>query len=155
MNNKEYFEKLSKKKIAIAVIFLSKNEEILILKSSYKHNTWLLPGGAVEQDESPLSAAYREIDEEINVNVKITKLLMTEYNNSGDDYNESIFFIYLGSMNCPIDSIKIDNKEIIDAKYVSHTELSNYCNKKMSQRILLAFEANKKNRSFYVENQKK
>jgi 8-oxo-dGTP diphosphatase len=55
-----------KKLIAAKVIVKSSNGNVLLVKPTYKP-TWQLPGGVVEAGENPVTAAVREMSEEIGV----------------------------------------------------------------------------------------
>jgi ADP-ribose pyrophosphatase YjhB (NUDIX family) len=55
-----------KKMIGAKVVVKSVDGRILLVKPSYKP-TWQLPGGVVEADESPVSAAVRELYEEVGI----------------------------------------------------------------------------------------
>lgn len=52
---KEYLESLPKKRMGVGVLFFS-GDKILILKPTYK-DYWLLPGGAIDLNESPREAS--------------------------------------------------------------------------------------------------
>jgi len=47
---------LPKKQAGTAVLFLNTKGELLIIKPNYKSG-WLVPGGAADDDESPLRCA--------------------------------------------------------------------------------------------------
>ena len=52
--------------------------EILFVKASYRDN-WTLPGGVIEEDESPRDACLREVKEEIGLDLKAVKFLAVDY----------------------------------------------------------------------------
>ena len=61
------------------VVVLNKRDEVLILKrpstDDWAPNKWALPGGKLEPNESPLSAAIRETKEETTLDVRKLKII--------------------------------------------------------------------------------
>jgi 8-oxo-dGTP diphosphatase len=61
------------------VVVLNTRDEILILKRppgmDWAPNQWALPGGKIEDNESPLSAAIRETKEETDLDVRKLKII--------------------------------------------------------------------------------
>lgn len=55
-------------------IFLNEKDEVMLCLRQDKP-LWNLPGGRVEEKESPWNAAVREVKEEIHVDCKIERLL--------------------------------------------------------------------------------
>jgi 8-oxo-dGTP pyrophosphatase MutT (NUDIX family) len=51
---------------------------VLVVNPTYKPR-WELPGGAVEEDESPDTAAVREIAEELGIERTVGRLLTVDY----------------------------------------------------------------------------
>ena len=50
----------------------------MLVRPTYKEY-WDIPGGYVEEGESPLQACIREVDEELGVRVEITRLLTVDW----------------------------------------------------------------------------
>lgn len=67
--SEEYYKTLPKKRMAVGVLFFNSNNELLIVKPSYKSG-WSIPGGVIEQDESPRMGFIREVKEEIGLDVE-------------------------------------------------------------------------------------
>ena len=59
----EYVASLARKRMAVMALFRDGSERVLLVNPTYK-DTWLLPGGAVEANESPCAACRREVAEE-------------------------------------------------------------------------------------------
>ena len=61
------------------VVVLNKRDEVLILKRTptddWAPSKWALPGGKLEPNESPLSAAIRETKEETALDVRKLKII--------------------------------------------------------------------------------
>tara|TARA_R110000796_G_scaffold52517_3_gene123742 strand:- start:84 stop:461 length:378 start_codon:yes stop_codon:yes gene_type:complete len=67
------------------VVILNKRDEILILKrlpnDDWAPNKWALPGGKLEENESPLAAAIRETKEETDLTVSQLKIINLKLDN--------------------------------------------------------------------------
>ena len=50
------------------------NKKILLVRSHFGRQSWCLPGGGVERGENPMSAAVRELYEEVGIKIKETEL---------------------------------------------------------------------------------
>ena len=63
------------KTVVVAFVFIRKDETILLVKQSYGHQYWSLPGGVMEEGESIDQAAIREVKEETGLNIRLEKLI--------------------------------------------------------------------------------
>ena len=95
-------------------LFFDRQGKILILKPTYKDH-WLLPGGVIEANESPLQACIREVKEEIGIDCQPTRLLCVDYVSDRLSKIESVQFVFYGGI--------ISNKKIIA---LPETEISLY-----------------------------
>lgn len=62
-------------KLAGCIIQNSKGEILLLHRKTSKRDQWEIPGGKIDEGEKPEETARREIEEEINIKVKIIKKL--------------------------------------------------------------------------------
>lgn len=63
---------------AVAVIFNS-DKQILLVKSTYQRfHPWGLPGGSLEYGEHPENAVVRELFEETGLNIEIERFLLVK-----------------------------------------------------------------------------
>ncbi len=60
---------------AAAIVLCNERGEVLLVKENYGRERWGLPGGFVEDGESPTEAAVREAAEEIGLTVKLDHLI--------------------------------------------------------------------------------
>lgn len=70
---------MDKKNIKIGCeIFLTKDDHLLLgkRKNCYGENTWALPGGHLEYNESLLECAKRELKEELGIETDALKLIV-------------------------------------------------------------------------------
>ena len=65
--------------VGAVVIVLNKRDEVLILKRphwvDWSPDKWALPGGKLEENETPLTAAIRETKEETTLDVRKLKII--------------------------------------------------------------------------------
>jgi len=134
----EYLKSLPQKIIAVGILLFDDEGKLLILKPSYKDD-WSIPGGVVEKGESPIEALKRETMEEIGFVPRIDKLLIvdTKAERILNYLEDSIQMIFLGkklSLN-EIREMEIDNKEIVDFKFVELEKAKKILSAKIFNRI--------------------
>ncbi len=64
MDRKTFQQTLPKKRISAGCLFFDEHNRLLVVNPTYKE-TWEIPGGVVEQNESPRDAVIREVSEEL------------------------------------------------------------------------------------------
>lgn len=86
-----YLKKLPKKRVGVNVIFVDAQDRILVVKPSYRRR-WLLPGGVVEKNESPLEGGIREVAEELELTLSMLQFLGVDYIRTPDGRDENFQF---------------------------------------------------------------
>ena len=71
--------------LAAAVVVRDADGRVLLVRHSYGKERWSLPGGAVDEGESPAEAAVREAREEAGVEVELDHLIGVYYLRSRKD----------------------------------------------------------------------
>jgi mutator protein MutT len=87
---------------------------------------WALIGGKPDINESLEQTIVREVDEEIGtefLNPVLWKEVLQEAVTAGDFLRESYFF---GLIPTDIDDLKLNQKEILEVRYVSRVNLSEF-----------------------------
>lgn len=154
----EYYKNLPKKRMGAGMILFNKNNEILIVKPCYKDH-WSIPGGSVDENESPKEACVRETKEEINIAIDDLKFLCIAYyaNEFDPIKGESLQFMFYGGIinNEQISKIKLADGEISEYKFLKIDEALPLFNKKSQDWIFKSLEALKNNSAFYLEYNKR
>jgi len=131
-------------KISSGVLFIKKGKILLAHATRQPH--WDIPKGQPEKDESYEDAAIRECREEIGFNIEdeqdLHPLGVFNYSNTKD----LVLYLYTGtdfpdenkckcnaSYYCPTKKTDVD--EMDDFKYVSLTEVDQYCTSNMAKVI--------------------
>ena len=134
-------------------IILNDNQHILLVKPTYCEK-WLFPGGIVEAHESPGAACLREIKEELNLDVKLGRLLCVEYRSTASPKTESLQFIfYCGTLtNLQIEKIQLPSNELNAFSFVSISEATNRLEVHSQRRLQWAWKAIQEQRTIYAED---
>ena len=151
----EFYKNLPKKRMGAGVLFFNKDSEVLFVKPSYKDH-WTLPGGVVEENESPKTACIRETKEEIGIDLKDVQFLSVEYISDKDGKGENLQFIFSGGelSEDEIKKIKLDGEEIIDYKFLKIDKALPLLNDKTRMRLPKCLEALENKTAIYLENGK-
>lgn len=149
---KAYYDSLPRKIMSAGILILNEKDEILVVKPSYKDH-WSIAGGMVNEYESPKTACLREVEEEIGLKLNNIEFLCVNYLENKKDNRESLQFVfYGGQLNAgEINKIKIDNKEIIDYKFLNLKEALTLLTLHTGIMISEAFNAWKNKKAVYIE----
>jgi len=149
------FEAMSKKRMAASALFLNEQGGVLIVKPTYRLD-WLLPGGIVEKDESPLQACAREIKEELNIETPLDKLLCVEHLSDDTQQTESVQFVFYGGLiiASQLPSIVIPEPELSEYRFSTREEALQLLSCKLARRLPYCFQALEENTTFYLEDGK-
>lgn len=116
--------RVARKRTSSHALFFNERGEILIVKPIYMDH-WLIPGGLIEEDESPLSACIREVKEEIGLTINVNRLLGVEYNPNKGEGGDGIAFVFYGGIlkDEHIAAIQLQEEEIAEFKFVQPDNL--------------------------------
>ena len=96
-------------------------DALLLVRPSYRAG-WHFPGGGVRRGETPEEAARRELAEEIGLTASV--LVPVGFTcTSWDGRRDRVYFFELRLAELP--TLKLDNREIIEARLISPGELRN------------------------------
>ncbi len=148
----KYLSSLPKKRVGSGALFLNEQNEILLLQPTYK-DTYEIPGGVVEENESPIEACQREIKEELGLDIVITKPLVIEYQKQ--EYDDCFMFIFEGGILTQeqINQIQLPLEEIKSFGFYPLTEVKKLTAQRLYNRIKSAFNAIKEKRTIYLESE--
>lgn len=100
-------------------ILVENNGKFLLVKISYAHKSWTIPGGGMKRGESAEEAALREIQEEADINLTgVTKI--GEYKSNLYHTKDTVYCFYAETSS---DYLEPDGVEILEAKWFSRDEL--------------------------------
>lgn len=105
-----YWRIVRPKTYGVKMIVFNPKGEILLARIGYMHKLWVIPGGKLERNEEPASAACRELQEEVGVSVTDCQHVFTIYHEK--QYKKDT--IYYFEVFADTDDFVIDDEEIID-----------------------------------------
>jgi 8-oxo-dGTP diphosphatase len=149
----DFTASLPAKRMAACALLLNQQREWLIVKPTYRLK-WLVPGGTIDANESPLTACKREIKEEIGLDLPVNQLLCVEYQSAHGTKTECMQFVFWGGIltDTQIDSIQLPPDELSEFRFVSLDVASQLLVPKLSQRLQFAAQARRENRIIYLED---
>ncbi len=148
----EWLASLPAKRIAGKVIYRNLKNEILVVKPNYR-NDWLLPGGMIEEGESPIAGTLREVEEELGIKPEYLRFAGIDFraNEQGDlvsaKQDKSLDFILVffngGFLSDEtISTIKREEDELDELKFVGKEDLKEYVEEADLKRIDRFLESN-------------
>ncbi len=155
MDPGNFWKTIPKKRMASGALIFNEKNELLIVKPAYK-NTWSIPGGVIDANESPREACVREIKEEIGLAVTSLRFLcVTYYRNPGTEKGESLQFMFHGGTleNEDIARMMIPKEEISEFRFLPVEAALPLLGKGLAHRIPLCIKALKKNQPIYLERE--
>lgn len=154
-SSKAYTESLPKKRMGAGCLFFDEHGNVMLVKPTYKPG-WEIPGGGVEQNESPKQCCTREIQEELGLERKIGELLVVDYNRETEEKTESLMFIFDGGILTPseIESIQLGHAELSEFRFFTIETLPSDMVNTLRNRVLMAWQQKLRHADVYLENQK-
>ncbi|MFN2134809.1 MAG: NUDIX domain-containing protein [Candidatus Promineifilaceae bacterium] len=155
MDNKARQASLPKKRISSGMLLFDQAGRLLVVEPAYKE-TWELPGGVVEANESPRQAAIRETAEELGLLCEPLRLLAVDYSGETDRRTESIHFIFLGPVltSEQVAAIRLPLEELRSFRFLPPKEASRLLNRKLRRRVRRCLKVIDKKRTLYMEEQR-
>jgi ADP-ribose pyrophosphatase YjhB (NUDIX family) len=155
-DKKAYTESLPKKRMGAGCLFFDEQGKVMLVKPTYKSG-WEIPGGSVEQNESPKYCCQREIQEELGLQRRVGNLLVVDYNSETEEKTESLMFIFDGGIltSSEIGSIQLPQTELSEFRFFTIETLPEEMNIALRDRVLMAWQQKTQGSDVYLENQKK
>jgi 8-oxo-dGTP diphosphatase len=135
--SEEFQRTLPTKRMTAAVVFRDAAGGFLIVCPTYK-DCWELPGGVVDADESPWTAAAREVCEELGLVFEPGRLLAVDY--CGPEpgrYVEAVHFLFDGGVIDPdtIESIALPEDELATFRFTDLDEAQRLLCRRVGTRL--------------------
>lgn len=112
-----------------------------------------MPGGAADEDESPLQCAIRETKEEIGLHLQELRLVGMYYGKSRGVFVDSLKFVFYGGILCDetITKIRLQAEELEEYRFVSIDEAVPLLSSSLQISVPPCLDAIKNNTCAYIE----
>ena len=151
-----FHQSLPKKRMSAGCLLFDHQNRILLVNPTYKEQ-WEVPGGIVEQDESPLQTCVREIQEELGLTVQPKRLLCVDYGPTSGDRSENLSFIFDGGQLSTTDiaNITLDTNELSEYRFCTSDETTTLLNDRVGQRVQQCLSIIHTGQTLYLEKRQK
>lgn len=124
-----------------AALFLNGDGDILVVKPNYRP-MWGLPGGVLEENESPHDGCAREVHEELGLSVDIGQLLVVDWLAADDDRPRPVIaFVFDGGVLASTAEIVLQESELDEWRFVPLADAGAYLPPRMVSRVSAALRA--------------
>ncbi|GAA2714016.1 NUDIX domain-containing protein [Micromonospora olivasterospora] len=139
-------------KVAAGALFVDEQERMMLVRPTYKSH-WDIPGGYVEDGESPLSACGREVYEELGLRVAIGALLTVDWAPRPDEGDKMLFVFDGGTLTADqLAAVAFRDGEIAECAFVEDHQLDGLTIPRLARRLRASMQARKQARTAYLED---
>jgi 8-oxo-dGTP diphosphatase len=127
------------KRMAAGAIIRDQSGCVLVVKPTYKEG-WEVPGGIVEEDESPLSCCMREVREELGISLAIGALMAVDWMAARPGKREAVMFLFDGGVldDTSFRRLRLAPDELSEWRLVPCVELGQYLPPELAARVVSA-----------------
>lgn len=148
----DYVASLPRKRVGAGVLFSDGSGRVLVVEPTYKDD-WEIPGGAVEADESPYTAAVREVAEELGLAVRPGRLLVVEWVPPRPGRPDGVMFVFDGGVLDPAQEavIALPEDELRSWAWCTQDEAALRLSPRLARRVAAAVTARSDGATVYLE----
>jgi 8-oxo-dGTP pyrophosphatase MutT (NUDIX family) len=128
------------KRMGAGALIRDERGRVLLVEPTYQ-DSWEIPGGSVEADESPRAACARELEEELGIRSEVGRLLCLEWQGPEPDRTESMMLVYDGGILTDPSVIRLPPGELASYRFVELDELDGLLVERLSRRLRAAARA--------------
>lgn len=129
-----FVDSLPRRRLAAGALITDGSDRLLVVKPNYKDG-WSLPGGTVEAGESPQEGCFREVLEEVGLELPWGRMLLVFHGLNMGDWGDSAYFVYDGGVISADAPIVLQEEELTDYEFVPFDALDSYLSPGFSERL--------------------
>lgn len=137
-----YIASLARKRMAAGALCRDRAGRVLLVDPVYR-DTWDLPGGAVEAEESPHAACHREVAEELGLDRPVGRVLAVDWVPSRPERPEGLIVVYdCGVLTVDdIGAIRVQDGELAGFAFVDPDRVAGRVTQLVARRISACLDA--------------
>lgn len=151
----QYYATLPKQIASAGVIFRDVEDRVLLVEPSYGAETWEIPGGGLDEGESPLAGARREVEEELGLDLRPGRLLVVDWVPPQPDGRPALTNnLFDGGVLSEEQTaaLRLDDPELQRWKFCTRAESAAMMRPHMARRVAVCLDALNTGRTVYLEN---
>jgi 8-oxo-dGTP diphosphatase len=133
---------LARKRMAAGALYRDRAGRVLLVDPVYRE-TWDLPGGAVEAEESPQAACRREVAEELGLDRPVGRVLAVDWVPSRPERPEGLILVYDGGVltSADVGAIVVPEGELAGFAFVVPGQVAGRVTPLVARRIAACLDA--------------
>jgi 8-oxo-dGTP pyrophosphatase MutT (NUDIX family) len=137
-----YIASLARKRMASGALCRDRAGRVLLVDPVYR-DTWDLPGGSVEAEESPHAACRREVAEELGLDRPAGRVLAVDWVPSRPERPEGLIVVYDGGVLTAgdIEAIRVRDGELAGFAFVEPDQVAGRVTPLVAHRISACLDA--------------
>jgi 8-oxo-dGTP pyrophosphatase MutT (NUDIX family) len=146
-----FYAGISYIRAAAGALITDGDGRVLIVEPTYKSH-WEVPGGVIDQSETPSATCRRECREELGLDIAPGRLLVIEYQTDGPPRGDSVMFIFDGGVLTDTSTIRVAVDELKSFGFFTAEEFGNRLSPKLARRMTYSLDALATGRLIELEN---
>lgn len=147
-----FYASLPRTRGAAAALLLDELDRVLLVKPTYKEG-WSLPGGVIEEGESPLAACVRECAEELGFVPRLDGLACVDWGPPQDGIDAVNIFLFGGSVTAgQVAGIRLPADELSDYALVAPERIPELMPPRVARRMAPTLRAMAAGHAVYLED---
>ncbi|MEU7524646.1 NUDIX hydrolase [Saccharothrix sp. NPDC042600] len=144
--------RIAAKPVAAGALIRNEAGEVLFVVPNYKP-VLDIPGGIADPNESPRSACKREVEEELDIELRVGRLLVVDWVPRNGVWRDSQQFIFDGGVLTDHDAnrVSIRDEEISGVRFFSLDAAADHVRPSLLRRLVLATDAASSGQTLYAE----
>lgn len=146
-----WYRALPAKRIGAGALFTDDQGRVLLVQPTYK-DSWEVPGGMVEEAESPHEAAAREIKEELGFELRRGRLLCVDWVPARDPKTDGLMFVFDGGglEADDVARITLPPEELSEYRFVDPEMLASLLPERIARRLIAGLAARDADTTHYL-----